>query len=300
MREYREFAMKHIVVATDFSEASYGAINYARQLGRYFAAKVLVTHVIDPARSPQTNGESPTALPDRVDAAEDELERIRSSFSFDGIRCYTAVRVGGIREVVSELIGERNADLLVIGTSGKGYKNGEGLGSVAEMLLRSVTCPVLTIGKHVRQDSYENTHERIVLFPTDFSQLSRAAFAYTVCLTQRMAGRLVLLHVDPTCAQERESVHEKSFQEFTREVAGPVICEFATRSGDPAGTIVKVSAEMHADFIVMGVHGTGSPEDTEGERFAFDVIRLARCPVLTLSPGHRAKAFDHLLAVARA
>jgi len=34
MHEYREFTMKRIIVATDFSDASYGAVNYARQLAR--------------------------------------------------------------------------------------------------------------------------------------------------------------------------------------------------------------------------------------------------------------------------
>jgi nucleotide-binding universal stress UspA family protein len=294
MRDYREFTMKRIVVATDFSDASYGAINYAKQLGRCFYAKLLVVHVIDMARSLQLNGMPSEPLPDRIDAAEDELQRIASSIYFDGIRCSTALCVGDIREAVTNIIHERNADLLVIGTSGKGYKNGEGLGSVAEMLLRSVSCPVLTVGRHVRQDAYESTHERIVLFPTDFSETSRAALAYTACLTTHLGGRLLVLHVDPPGAQA--SSHEKDFHEFTREIARPVISEKITRSGDPAETIVKVSAEKRADFIVMGVHGSGREGTARGERFAFDVIRLARCPVFTISAGLKTESVDHVMA----
>lgn len=296
MHEFREFAMKRIVVATDFSDASYGAVNYARQLGRCFSAKVLVVHVIDVARSLQLEGMPSEPLADRIDAAEDELQRIASSLSFDGIRCSTVVRVGGIRENMSELIEERNADLLVIGTHGKGYKNGEGLGSVAEMLLRSVSRPVLTVGRHVRQDAYEATHERIVLFPTDFSEISRAALAYTACLTRRLSGRLLLLHVDPPGTLPRYAEYNIDFQEFTGEITGPVITEFITRSGDPGETIVKVSAEKQADFIAMGVHGSPAAADKRGERFAFDVIRLARCPVFTLSAGYKTEAFDHVLS----
>ena len=294
MRDYREFTMKRILVTTDFSDASYGAINYARQLARCFSAKLLVAHVIDMARFLQLNGMPSDPLPDRIDAAEDELQRIGSSLSFDGIRCSTAVRVGGIREMVSELIEERHIDLLVIGTRGKGYNNGEGLGSVAEMLLRSVTCPVLTVGKHVRQDAYEATHERVVLFPTDFSDTSRAAFAYTSCLAKHLGGRLLLLHVDPPGT--KTNAHENEFQEFTHDVAEPVVSEYVTRTGDTAETIVRLSAERNADFIVMGVHGSATSGSTRGERFAFDVIRLARCPVFTLCAGFKAKAFDHVLA----
>ena len=301
MDEYREFGIKRIVVATDFSDASYGALSYARQLGRCFSAKVLVVHVIDMIRALQLDGMPTEPLPDRIDAAEDELQRIGSSLAFDGIRCSTAVRVGSIREVVSELIEERKADLLVIGTSGKGYRNGEGLGSVAEMLLRSITCPVLTVGRHVRQDAYEGTHQRIVLFPTDFSETSRAALTYTACLTRHLAGQLLLLHVEPVHTRTHVSDRETGFQEFTRGIARPVITEYLTRSGDPAETIVKVSGEKHADFIVMGVHGSGSAGIASRERFAFDVIRLAKCPVFTISPGSRAEVFDHAdTATARA
>jgi nucleotide-binding universal stress UspA family protein len=293
MREYREFTMKRIVVATDFSDASYGAINYAKQLARCFAAKVLVVHVIDMARSLQADGLPSERLADRIDAAEDELQRIGSSLAFEGVRYSTALRVGGIREAVSELIAERDADLLVIGTSGKGYRKGEGLGSVAELLLRSVSCPVLTVGRHVHQDAYEATHERTVLFPTDFSETSRAALDYTVCLAQHLAGRLLLLHVVQPAALAEASAREKEFQRFTRNIAGSKISGCIIRSGDPAQTIVKVSEENRADFIVMGVQRNDAADIARGELFAFDVIRLAMCPVFTLSAGPKAEAIDH-------
>jgi len=296
MHEYREFTMKRIVVATDFSDASYGAVNYARQLARCFAARVLVVHVIDMARTLQLDGMPTEPLPSRIDSAEDELQRIGSSLSFDGIPCSTAVRVGTIREMVSELIDERHADLLVIGTSGKGFRDGEGLGSVAEMLLRSVSCPVLTVGKSVRLDAYEATHERVILFPTDFSEVSRAALAYTACLARHLAGRLVLLHIVRADSRVPASVHERQFQEFTREITYPVISECLVRAGNTADTIVKVSAEKRTDFIVMGVHGRHEAEIALGEKFAFDVIRLARCPVFTLSAGDKGHALDHVLA----
>jgi nucleotide-binding universal stress UspA family protein len=294
MHEYREFTMKRIIVATDFSDASYGAVNYAKQLARCFSAKVLVVHVIDMVRSMQIDGMPSEPLPDRIDAAEDEIQRIVSSLSFDGIRCSSVVRLGGIREVISGLIEERNSDLLVLGTRGKGYVNGDGLGSVAEMLLRSVSCPVLTVGRHVRQDAYEGTHERTVLFPTDFSETSRAALMYTACLTRHLAGRLLLLHVDPSSAMWQARDHEKDFQEFTSEIScRSVVSDHITRFGKPAETIVSVSAEKHADFIVMGVHHSGAAGINPAERFAFDVIRLARCPVFTVSCRHAGKLHDH-------
>ena len=57
-------------------------------------------------------------------------------------------------------------------------------------------CPVLTVGKYVGQDAREGAHLRSVLFPTDFSRISRVALAYTESLTKHLAGRLLLLYVD--------------------------------------------------------------------------------------------------------
>lgn len=189
------------------------------------------------------------------------------------------VRTGEIRQTVLDLVGEREADLLVIGTRGKGYENGEGLGSVAETLLRAMPCPVLTVGKYVRMDACEGTHTRSVLFPTDFSGISRAALAYAESLTKHLAGHLLFLHVN-----EKQHMEDKAeFEKLVKELKDPsIVTEYIARAGRPAETILTVAAEKCVDFIVMGVHGA---DQTNGEcdyGIAFDVVREAKCPVFTL------------------
>jgi nucleotide-binding universal stress UspA family protein len=212
MREYSEFTMKTIMVAIDFSDASYGALNYAKQLARCFSAKILLVHVIDDMRTTPGMEQPKASYPQRMDSAEEALKKIAAGLSYDVVRYATIVRAGSIRETIAALIGERDADLLVIGTRGKGYKDGEGLGSVAEALLRAVPCPVLTVGKYVRQDACEGTHMRSVLFPTDFSRISRVALAYTESLTKHLAGRLLLLHVDENDVDAKQ--HPGQQEEF--------------------------------------------------------------------------------------
>ena len=76
-----------------------------------------------------------------MDSAEEALQKVAAGLSYDVARHATIVRAGGIRETIAALIDERGADLLVIGTRRNGYKDGEGLGSVAEELLRAVPAP---------------------------------------------------------------------------------------------------------------------------------------------------------------
>lgn len=283
MSEYREFSLKRIVVAVDFSGASYGALNYAKQLAVCFSAKIVLVHVIDTRCGADGTKQLQVSLPQQIDLAEDELQKIAVGLSEDGICHATVVRTGEIRKTVSDLVEEREADLLVIGTRGKGNTDGKELGSVAETLLRAMPCPVLTVGKYVRMDACEGTHTRRVLFPTDFSEISRAALAYTESLTKHLAGHLLLLHVT-----ERQPGEDKAeFRELVKELKDPpIITEYIARAGRPAETIVAVSGEKCVDFIVMGVHGADHENGESDYGIAFDVIQKAKCPVFTLLTRH--------------
>jgi nucleotide-binding universal stress UspA family protein len=282
VREHNKLTMQRIMVATDLSDASYGAVSYAKQLARCFLAKILVVHVVDSESAARQSDGTQVSLPERIDAAEKELQKINSALSFDNLESAIIVRPGSIREVIMNLIEERDADLLVIGTRGKGYKNGDGLGSVAEMLLRSMPCPVLTVGKGAHQDACEGAHMRKVLFPTDFSDVSCCALAYGENLTRFLQGRLLLLHVNEPSPGETLS-HGDEFQKLIRDMDDPsMVAEQITGVGRPAEVIVAVSTEKRADFIVMGVHGTDQSGRVHNYGVAFDVIRSAKCPIFTL------------------
>ena len=284
MREYSEFTMKTIMVAIDFSDVSYTALNYAKQLARCFSAKILLVHVIDDMCTTPAMEQPKPSYPQRMDSAEEALQKIAAGLSYDVVRYATIVRAGSARETIAALIGERDADLLVIGTCGKGYKDGEGLGSVAEALLRAVPCPVLTVGKYVQQGACERTHMRSGLLPTDFSRVSRVALAYAESLTKHLAGRLLLLHVDENDVDAKQHAeHQEEFQTFVEGLKhSSVVAESLTRTGRPADVIVAVSTEKRADFIVMGVHRADQAGKGHHYGFALDVIRSAKCPVFTL------------------
>lgn len=267
MREYREFDPKTIMVATDFVGTSYGPINYAKQLARRFSAKILLVHVVPPLEAAKGN------LPQLMNAAEEELQRRIGALSFDDVCASMIVRAGDVQQVLLNLIAERDADLLVIGT------RGERSGSTAQVLLRSASCPVLTVGMHARANAYENTHTRIVLFPADFTPVSCIALAYAESLVKHLGGELLLLHADETPGCD----HSAEFGILTKVISDPsIVSGSITQAGRPADVIVSVSAEKHVDFIVMGVHEAAHAGNEHRNGAAFDIIRRVRCPVFTL------------------
>src|ERR1035441_1517166 len=105
------------------------------------------------------------------------------------------VERGPIQEVITDLIRWNNIDLLVLGTHGRGGLNKFLLGSVAEELFRTATCPVLTVGAKVPQPQENSLTTCSVLFPTDFDEPSRPALPYAISIANKNAGRLILLHV---------------------------------------------------------------------------------------------------------
>ncbi len=280
---------KTIMLATDLSDAASGALSYARQLALRFSSRLLIVHVIDAAP-----GTEKGHLCERIDRAEDELQNISAALSDESIHNATIVREGDVRETVLQLIRERDVELLVIGTRGLSFKGGPepgadaGLGSVAEKLVRAMPCPVFTVGRSVRQDAFEATHLRRVLFPTDFSETSRAALGYAERLTRHVGGKLILLHVDEygvdSLSTDVAAAGDK-FKLLVTEMKEPsAAAEFIHRTGLPAEAIVSVAKERRVDFIVLGVHPGDQASGRRLHGIAYDVIRMSRCPVLTFCP----------------
>lgn len=282
MYTYHEFTMKRILVATDFSAGSYSALNYAKQLAKAFSAKIFLLHVVDQSTSPVAV-QPASILGDKLDLAETELQAVASSLSHDNIACAVFARSGDIRKLVLELVRERNIDLLVAGTRGRSGKADGKLGSTAEMLLRALPCPVLTVNAEARSNAYKSTHKHSVLFPTDFSETSHSVLPYAECLAAHLHGDLLLLHIEEGPRNDRSS---EALTSLACETANPKVRkECVLRSGTPADAIVALALERHVDFIVMGVHGPDQAGKVHNYGTAFEVIRKSKCPVFTLFSG---------------
>jgi universal stress protein A len=137
-----------ILVATDFSEQADEALEYAASLAVRLGATVHLVHAISiPAMGvpemgmayrslgiEQTTKEAQAALDDRV-------ARYRDRIAFGPSR----IEVGDPRDLIDRVAAEIGADLIVIGTHGRRGIRRLLLGSVAESVVRTAPCPVLTI-----------------------------------------------------------------------------------------------------------------------------------------------------------
>jgi len=140
-----------ILVPTDFGSASDAALECAKELARRFDACLYVLHVVeDPTATgvwtPDVYIAASAELRDRL--LEDARRRLGALFTEHEHQQFNPVaeaRVGSAAQVIGEFAREHTTDLIVMGTHGRRGLSHMFLGSVAERMVRTAPCPVLTL-----------------------------------------------------------------------------------------------------------------------------------------------------------
>lgn len=142
-----------------------------------------------------------------------------------------------------------------------------------------------------------------MLFTTDFSENSRPAGQYAIDFARAFSADLRILHVinssrvgypslderipidiKETLERIQESV-DKGLALVSAECRAALVdVKTYSRVGIPAREIVRFADEQAIELIVMGTHGwTGFKHLIMGST-AENVVRTAKCPVLTVRP----------------
>lgn len=144
---------KTILVPHDFSSSANHACAVARDEAKTHGAKVILVHVIDlpyqmVPESAMVSGESiePVSMKDFAGkAAEKHLDDIAARLAKDGVTPQKYIRFGKPHDEIVKLAEELKIDLIVMGTHGRTGLAHLLVGSVAERVVRTSKCPVLTV-----------------------------------------------------------------------------------------------------------------------------------------------------------
>jgi nucleotide-binding universal stress UspA family protein len=143
-------ALKNVLVATDFGEASDRALEYGRELARTFGAGLHVLHVVENVVLRYATEAGYINFPDiQVQVEEAARLRLNKLVTADDratLRVIPALRTSNrpAAEIVN-YAGAEHIDLVVMGTHGRGAVAHLLMGSVAERVVRTAPCPVLTV-----------------------------------------------------------------------------------------------------------------------------------------------------------
>jgi nucleotide-binding universal stress UspA family protein len=298
---------RRILCAADFSEYSRRALDHAVVLARWTGAELAIVHAVAPPDFRLT-GASLLAPPER----EGRLEALRR-FAEPAIGPFAArlvLREGeAAREIVAESMGWA-ADLVVVGTHGRrGLEHWE-LGSVAEQVIRTAPCPVLTVPRASRLPRADGEAPfRSLLCAVDLGPSSAPTLEYALALAIRARAEAAVLYAMedvPESADRmalrlgaawfaayREGVAEKARARLRQllpdEVRIACRVEEIVVAGKARRQIVRLAGERAVDLVVMGAHRARPAPVAPFGSTAARVVRQAPCPVLTVPPLARAR-----------
>jgi nucleotide-binding universal stress UspA family protein len=300
---------KHILVATDFSDASQRALAYALAIARRYSSALSVVHAIPPEpREPIPIEPLPRELNRRRLEAEQQMKRLGEEARINDPTDHLLVERGRVFDVIASVIQRENVDLLVLGTRGRGGLKKLALGSVAEEVLRLAPGPVLTIGPNVPPAGSGPAEFRRILFATDFGPACAKGLRYALSMAEDYRAKLVLLHMVPpmpipdlgpaaygpavyvaealtnwqgTMRDESARKLRELLPPNTKLAAEP---EYVVGMDFLPEGILDTATAHRTDLIVMGANRTASPRVAAHMPWALthEVICHAKCPVLTV------------------
>lgn len=301
--------IRRILCPVDFSDYSMHAVAHAAALARSYDATLLVLHVwpLTPPPPPY-EGLASTAmlmLPDQRKASLGRLNALVASLDRPSSTVEAILEEGTPATVILDVARAREADLLVVGTHGRGGFDRFVLGSVTEKLLHKSPCPVLTVPKDVAGEQLGRVSYARVLCALDDVSAPSASLDMARSLARESKAELILLHVvepvpEPVLAEvgladagrETDATSKQWLQALDKLAATYGTESPPTRTrvvvGKAGVEIVRVAREEHADLIVMGVRGRGAVDLFLFGSTSNRVVRHAPCPVLTV--GTRAAA----------
>jgi nucleotide-binding universal stress UspA family protein len=211
-----------------------------------------------------------------------------------GVPYETLIEYGELKDVLAKLIKELEISLLVVGTHGRSGFRKLLIGSLAEQLLRTMECAVLTVPPHEPVRLHSHGRFQSVLFATAFSPGSMHALLYALGFAQESHARLTLLHVveqssaTPLYIQDQLLKEAGKRLEEIRSSAADmgIVADVHAVNGIPIDEILQVANSINADLIVMGVQKSGNFGARAWSHLpwtiAQQVVCRAKCPVLTV------------------
>jgi nucleotide-binding universal stress UspA family protein len=300
-------------MATDFSDPSQRALDYALAIARRYGSEISIVHAI----APESRGSVPMdPLPLELNRARleagHEMKWLMQGINVKDLVNHVAIEEGRVWDVLSSIMHQYHPNLLVLGTHGRGGLEKLALGSVAEEVLRLASCPVLTVGPKCPPCRSEVAKFNPIVFATDFDSDCGRAFPVALQLAEDCGAKLVLLHMVPLMpvfeigpaayrlpafgppeymeglTEWQSQTREESLEKLKQLI--PSSAKLASEPEYVVGTdflpkgISNIAARYGAELIVMGARRTRSPHLAAHMPcdVVHEVLCTATCPIVTV------------------
>jgi len=291
-------SIDRILWPTDLSAGADRAFPHAAALASWHDATLHILNVQEGTEEVQAEMEdafplSTGTLGNLLDAADEPSQPV-------DLESLTLVQeqVTGVSpaETIVSYVDDHDVDLVVLGTHGRRGLQRLLIGSVAEEVLRTAPCPVLTVRAGEEVTPAWNVSN--VLAPIDFSESSEMAVQHAKELALTYGAQITLLHAieevmypsaygmemaDVPGPEVIERV-EASLAKMAREEIGYEHVMVDSRVGYAPSSILDYIDEHDVDLIVISTHGRTGIERLLLGSVTERVVRRASIPVFVVKP----------------
>jgi nucleotide-binding universal stress UspA family protein len=147
---------------------------------------------------------------------------------------------------------------------------------------------------------------RKILYATDFSRPSRAAFPVASGISQKFAAKLIVASIcEPIpysmIPPQGVELLEKHDRELALEKADALLKSqprtdgiACSRSGNPVEALWEIVQEQEIDLVLLGTHGRTGVKHLALGSVAEELYRCLSCPVITVGPQMPAPSSDDI------
>ena len=281
-------AFKKLVVAYDFSSYADTALDYALDFAMRQNSEVTLAHVQSPASHAAAGEEGFEAAQKVSQDLGERLEQMADRSRGLGVDTRWLLRAGSPAEILTQTVADLKPDILFLGAYGNDRLDRKVLGSTAEYLLRTLPCPVVTIGpKAVKENSDPNGAERLIC-PIDFPEDVDDRLRIIARLAKALRADVELVHAVDVC-HEYSRPHSAADTQFEfdllvgRLLREGVAAQSALLYGAPERVISERAQAVNAQYIMFGLHKNGNVSSYFRKSLVAGVIKNAPCAIFTFA-----------------
>ncbi len=297
---------KKILFATNASPACEAAAKIAFELAEKYDAELTLFHVFgEPSRGASqrvksyTTGEEAELGPDYVDWIKQEMETTYGDLAAKYTTPVYAAKAGIPSTEILRLARDMDADCIIMGAHARqddtAAERFRGIaGTTMQKVAQRAKCPVLIISRPCETCFW---YFNQIIFGTDFSKASLAAFQFAYKMASHIGCKLHLFHaLDIQVSQAGIPPGQKSIETRIAEARDKIQehyvslmdnfdnYEITVWEGVPYVELLKYAREVSGDLIVMAHHTRElDPDEALFGSTVEQVVLRSACPVASVN-----------------
>lgn len=276
--------MRNIVVPTDFSFISYNALELAKKFAKNTDGTIYLVHVMEPTTDRYASmGASMeedhddvyhTKLKEKIEAELSALKRAHSSRLWE---IQTKLLVGDSYREIKNFVDFIVPDLVIMGAKGESDAEEFFLGSLTVKVVRSMSCPVITVKGKINENEFKN-----IVYATDLEEEHVVLLNQLKELQTLFDSKLHIVKINTrkhftndidTMVDLKRLVDKYQFKNYTLSCYSHEDEEYG---------IVYFADDKQADLIVLGIEEkSGIRRLISGGSLAGEVSDHTYRPILT-------------------